>query len=227
MEKFFIYKMNPEPLDLILFRGSDVISRTVEEAEQIGIGLSDYSHVGVIISGEMLPNIKELKKDVLYVWESTVNKNRYGVQIRELNTVTEKYVGDIYLAKLITNPWNFEVSLRSEIINKLIQFHEIFGRRTYEFSLFNLLATIIPKLRWLRNEYDKISDFFTSGVRIGMEECKKEWLFCSELVVLLYKNLGIYPPEIDERDIAPVDFTGIRYPELNIFKDFVPMRRTR
>jgi len=219
--------MEPEPLDLILFRGSDVISKTVEEAEQVGIGLSDYSHVGIVISGEMLPNIKELKRDVLYVWESTVNKNRYGVQIRELNIGIEKYVGDIYIAKLITNPWNFKPSIRSEIIDKLTKFHEIFGRRTYEFSLLNLLAVVIPKLRYLRNGYDKISDFFTTGVRVGMEECKKEWLFCSELVVLIYKNLGIYPPEIDERNVAPVDFTGIRYPELNIFRDFVPLRKLR
>ena len=35
-----------------------------------------------------------------------------------------------------------------------------------------------------------------------------KWLFCSELVAMIYKKLGLFPPNVEPKNVVPMDFIG-------------------
>jgi len=110
-----------EPLDLVLFSGNDLVSSTIRRLQNKKLDVGNFSHVGVIVSSDILPNIKELQVGEWYVWESTSSlrlpgfenevpdifgKHKLGVQIRNLKKVIDIYNGNIYIGKLKNNPLN-------------------------------------------------------------------------------------------------------------------------
>ena len=60
-----------KPLDMILFRGGEVVSSTIRILEKLQAGNGDWSHVGLVVDTTILPNIPNGKDDKLYIWEST------------------------------------------------------------------------------------------------------------------------------------------------------------
>jgi hypothetical protein len=78
----------------------------------------------------------------------------------------------------------YEYRIR-ELKNKINDVYEQFNHRRYDASPINLLSTIVPMCRCLRN-------------------CRRnESFFCSELVTIIYKKIGILPWYINEEDITP------------------------
>ena len=89
------------PLDIILFRGTDGVSDLIRVVEQDVRGCGDFSHAGIIVTRELLPNLTKLEAKKLYVMESTMSyplplvsdgppniltgKGYFGVQIRDLS----------------------------------------------------------------------------------------------------------------------------------------------
>ena len=97
------------PLDLIAFRGGDIISDLIATLESHEVGIGAFSHVGMVVTSEILPscmvNGKEfyLAPDRVYVFESTftydiphitdgvpdvtTGHGEFGVQLRDLEDV--------------------------------------------------------------------------------------------------------------------------------------------
>lgn len=107
------------PLDLVLFAGKDFVSSTIRKLQNKKLQIGDFSHVGVVVSSDILPHVKQLQPGEWYVWESTSSlrlpgfenevpdvfgNHKLGVQIRNLKKVLDIYNGDIYIAKLKNNP---------------------------------------------------------------------------------------------------------------------------
>src|SRR4029434_11276944 len=61
-----------QPLDIILFRGTDWVSHAICFLEGKMFGHGDFSHAGVVVTREAL-DLPFLEPDKVYVWESTLS----------------------------------------------------------------------------------------------------------------------------------------------------------
>jgi hypothetical protein len=120
-----------KPFDLIAFRGGDVISDLITKMEENNVGLGAFSHVGMVVTADILPYyIVDNKRVVLspnhlYVFESTFSynipgitdgphdvitgKGKFGVQLRDLEEVIPRYITNqktkVAWCKLLNNPF--------------------------------------------------------------------------------------------------------------------------
>lgn len=201
-----------KPFDIIVFRGAEFVSDTISVVEKIFIGNGDWTHVGMVITPEIMP-FKHGIPGKLYIWESTMSgklgdgpndietgKGDFGVQIRDLGDVIDKYDNNkdtrIGWCKLLNNPIDKKENESEEAYNsriliikqKLEKFNKDHGNDLYDFRITSLLKTIIAKLPNLWNS--------------------KHMYFCSELVTKIYELLDIIDPNIDPATIAPVELIG-------------------
>ena len=228
-------KENFAPLDLILFQGSEPVSKLIGFLELETLGNGDFSHVGLLVNSEILPTIPQLQPGRWYVWESTFSategfmkkfsdgvanittgEGKFGVQIRDFIDVCTSYQkdGKVAWAKLINNPWE-NTKDRKALINKVTSIHELYGNRTYNANFLALLASIFPCLRKIRDNFEELlvdGHSILTSMKLVKDDPSNPgvigWLFCSQLVALIYQRLGLIPPEIDPDNVVPVDFLG-------------------
>jgi len=220
-----------KPLDLLLFRGKGKPSEFIQWIQETTLGNGIFSHCGMVVNKELMPWLKFLQPDTLYVWESTLsipigdfvdgvpdvetNKGRFGVQIRPLYQVIKAYTDveeEAYVAwsPLLDSPWVEENKKRvQKIIRKL---HREIGSKTYELNFLELLASVFPCLRKLRDKTEWIEDTTQEILRTwNLADNNKDvdmFYFCSELVAKIYQSLGILDTSINPSDVLPMDFIG-------------------
>lgn len=201
-QKYSVLSNQIKPFDLIVFRGSDIVSDTISFVENQMLGCGEWTHVGMIVTTDIMP-IKNGVKDRLYILESTMsgslgdgvndiekNKGTFGVQIRDFEDVVNKYDKHpdtrIGWCKLIKNPYD-----NKDDLNRLKELCHIWYTRyigiTYDYNPCNLFSTVIPCL-CNSNSTNK--------------------MFCSELVTSFYQILGLLPKEIKCEHIAPQELLG-------------------
>lgn len=219
-----------KPLDLIMFAGNNLLSKTIRLVEKEKLGLGTISHVGIVVTKELLPHIKELEKDKFYIWESTnskiklsnhpkdiLGKSKFGVQIRDLKEVVEHYLkfqGKVFWGKLDQHPLKtkHKDSLivyhqrKLEIIEKFKEIEKNYGNSQFNLSFIDLAASVFPSLRPLRSFKNKMKKLFKR------KKVKKSYtpFFCSEFVAMVYKNINVLDENIDPANVVPVDFLGVK-----------------
>lgn len=175
-----------QPLDLIAFSGSDIVSEAIKIIQEFKLGNGTFSHVGIVVDSEILPDIQELIPGRLYVWESTMTyplpidgldnvtpdvfgNPRFGVQIRDLEEVVSTYTSDgtsrVAVCPLIDNPWfkkESDIPLqyqlrRQKIINVVRVVCQRVIDKTYDFNCFSLLGAMFPFFRTYRKYIDIVS----------------------------------------------------------------------
>ena len=203
-------------LDLIIFKGGDVVSGTIQKLQKKKLGKGNWSHVGIVIHPNYFP-VKNGTSDKLYIWESTMSgdlgdgvncietgKPFFGVQLRELKSVVAAYNENeetaVAFCPLINHPFdkkrNESVPLyerRMDILDR--KFDQIYAKYNlckYDANCLSLLGALYPWLRPLR-------DCCMFG---------KSWLFCSELVATVYRDLEIINPKLLPKNVVPMDFLG-------------------
>lgn len=199
--------------DPVFFRGSDFVSNTISTLEKFHdryARAGDFTHVGMIVTSEILQHDLVLPGK-FYVWESTMGgklggdvyniygKTVLGVQLRDFDELIISYdksnVTHIAVGNLINNPIDHRPI--EELKQQFTQYFNEIDGRMYNLNLFSLLSALCPPLRWARKKIEKI--------------CHTEsWLFCSELVAVIYVKLGIYPGTINPENVVPRD---IAFPE--------------
>lgn len=208
-----------QPLDLILFSGTDFVSNGIKFIEKIANGQGDFSHVGLLINSEIATDLLVLQPNKWYVWESTFSaidgplerfsdnvpniltgKGKFGVQIRDFEEIVEKYPGKIAWGRLLNNPYLHSPENTRKIIIELLNKYK---DSSYDYDCLDLLATVIPFLRKPRNFFNKYADEFF--VNWNISDPPGSWLFCSELAGLVYKELGLIG-DLDPSNITPQDF---------------------
>lgn len=263
-------KDNIRPLDIILFKGVDVISDTIRILEKYETENGDFSHIGMVITSELLPLIPQLKHNILYVLESTSSygipviigdtppdvvsgHGRFGVQIRELQKVIDTYItkdnnAKVAWGKLIDNPWEKMTLMKDGhekeiqkimLVNSMNVMYQKYGRKIYELNIFDMFGALFPCFRKNRdiidefliedetiyntfiNEiypaHDYIHYFFKSDVKTPtvnkrvskdkeLVDFRQTFVFCSELVTIVYQDLNILSKDIDPSDVVPIDF---------------------
>jgi len=86
-----------QPLDALFFRGSDLVSRSIEYVQDLSVGEGAWTHVGLVVNHTVLPELCT-EPQTLYVLEATVHfvgdKDKWssGVQVRKLREVIQRYV---------------------------------------------------------------------------------------------------------------------------------------
>jgi hypothetical protein len=215
------YKYFIKPLDLVMFKGGDFLSdfiRFLEKSRNKNISKKEYdlecdafSHVGIVVNDEIL-NDPRLKPGKLYIWESTMSgklsdgvynidgKSYLGVQLRDLDKVVKAYdldqdtdiafcsVKDSVLSQYKNE---YEALLKQRFTTLFIKYNGV----RYDANLYSLSSSIFPCLRKTRDEIEDICN-------------SEEWLFCSELVAIVYKELYLIPKNVDPKNVVPMDFVG-------------------
>jgi hypothetical protein len=198
-------KLDLKPLDLLVFRGTGIIADFIGAAQEYKLGNGDISHVGLVVTSEILPYyIKKNKKYYLnknkrYVFESIGS----GVVLRDLEKVIRKYIknDDSHVGWCVMK---FEYNITHEKFKPI--FEKYYGRK-YDLSFLNLAGALYPILRGMRNIKNKITNFIYHTLLKNKENVSK-WQFCSELVANVLKDLKIMNDNIIPSNVMPVDFLG-------------------
>jgi hypothetical protein len=188
-----------KPFDLILFKGTECVSKCIQF-----ISKSNWSHAGIVVNTDILP-IKNGIPGKLYIWESTAGGCGFGpvdvetgeafigTQIRDLEAVVKVYLespgaevgwvslkNNIYMNERLKKPY-------SDIMDNL---YRDLRREVYQFNLLYALGAVFNCFRYFR--------VFTA--------CCKHNVFCSQLVAKVYVALNIFPAYVDPCDITPGEF---------------------
>lgn len=166
-----------DPFDLLVFHGSDLISKTVEYGEELGCGSNVISHVGLYMTSEMFPQQREvLQGSPELILESTANvqidiinytqgipdlltgKNKIGVQLRNVIEVINNYLdvdnnNFVALGKLQHNYYR-DPSRQAHINDYAQEFLNTYQNRYYEINPLNLAAAAFSWLRPWRNWFN-------------------------------------------------------------------------
>ncbi len=213
---------NLVPLDLILIQGTAAFSKLIEKGSKIIRGSGQFTHCGLVINKKICPNIKSkyaIKEEELLFMEVTVSIINevpnietggvsLGAQVRILSDVLEELLeqgAGIAVAHLKENPYtqaaarndNFKIEQICHIISMNYEKYVTGNNSIYDLNLFSLLGTIFPSVRGLRDKIDDITSFIQD---------KYPWLFCSELICIIYRDLGLLDKNIDVQAYLPVDF---------------------
>lgn len=201
------------PLDLILFGSRDPISKTIQLMESIWYKDHRFSHVGIIVTSDVLPSLTFLIPGRLYILESNFTYGyspdvesgygKIGVQIRDLAHVLKDYTKEdrIVWLSLKDNPWN---KYRSMCIQVMENIWKKYRNKGLDLNPIDLLSSVSPFFAMYRD--DDIDDE----------------VFCSEFVTLIYQCLGVLPKGIDPRDISPMDFLFLS--AKNPYKGYLPIQ---
>jgi UDP:flavonoid glycosyltransferase YjiC (YdhE family) len=218
-----------QPLDLLLFRGVDPVSRAIQFMQRRKIGRGDYSHAGLAITRDVL-DLPCLEPDKTYVWESVLSASegfwashtdkvpavdaegvRFGVQLRDLELVVPGYMSDG--GRVSWCSFRGQRPPIDEIRDTLKRLHEQYGHASYTKNLLNVFATVFPELRSARDRMNRLQDRATDLANRLLRRAGKasyvldaeHHVFCSEWVARVYAALGIFEVR-DPRLAAPVHF---------------------
>lgn len=224
-ELYTTIKPKLRSFDLFIFKGTDLVSSTIRLLQRHGNKVPSqgaFSHVGLCLKYDMLkyiyPDDTRINKDCIYVWESSISgelgnkvynidgKTFLGVQLRNFDELVNAYDDSeksaIAVGTLIDNPID-KAKSEQEIGEKFRDIYRKYDGRFYDANFCSLFSTIFPCIRPCRVP----SEFIMNS---------QNWMFCSELVASVYKDLGVYPDFVDPKTVTPLD---ICYPETDIDKD--------
>lgn len=219
-----------KPLDIIAFRGDDFISdlisfcqirklkilkkiKNIEKNNKKNIEKNKvdttFSHVGIVISSEIVDD-PLLEHGKLYIFESTMsgrlgsniysvhnpNKSFLGTQVRPLEELLFAYDKDntSYIAwcPLKNPPENMYTDTFKQNFTNI---YTNLNNRMYNVNPISLFGTLFSCLRKPRDTFE---DFTNTN----------KWMFCSELVTEIYKNINVLPNTIISNNVVPMDLLG-------------------
>ncbi len=188
--------------DLVLFKGGDDVSGFIRGLERYQLGNGDFSHVGIILTSKSL-RFRNLEDNKLYIFESTMSghlsdgvpnytgHSYLGSQLRDFAEVLKAYDAPPHTAvavrRIKDNP--LDVMDINEVRERCSFIFGEWDHRPYQVVLWELFCAMFPSLRRFR-------------IRVA----EKQFVFCSELAAIIYKEFGIMPPNTVPSDVVPVDF---------------------
>jgi hypothetical protein len=207
------------PLDLILIQGVMPFSKLILNGSELIRGNGQFSHCGLVINKEVCPAIHAEDTAKLLLMEVTVSvmektkdietgKFSLGSQIRDLEKVLEELLAEgagVAVCHLKQNPYtiaknkqdDFKITCIQMIMDEAYEAYFADNKSVYDLNIFSLLGIIFPSVRYLRDNIDELFAFVRK---------EHPWLFCSELICIIYKDLGMLEKDIDTQAYLPVDF---------------------
>jgi hypothetical protein len=208
-----------QSFDLFLFRGGDFVSDAIAGVEQAYVGVSDFTHVGIAIRARDLDPSSDLWRpgdDTLYIFESTASgkmadgvpavdgRGHLGAQLRDMARVTKHYDAG-HKTRIAWMPLQdaFRDAIPLHAVDGIV---ERYMYREYNASCVGLAAAASPMIRHVRDcwLFRKIRSALCMYCCCGARP--NTWLFCSEMVAQIYKDVGVFPDAVVPADVMPVDF---------------------
>ena len=210
-------------LDIVFFRGSDFVSKIIVNVQKDYVADGSFSHVGIVVTKELLPWNNNMYNNKLYVWESTSSftfkglldnipaidgKPHFGVQIRDLEEVVKSYTKDgtskVSIGKLKNNPWLDEKN-RPNVIKDFTYLYEKYGDAVYNYNCCDLFSSILPKLKCYR-DWRVIKHKLVFDDKPIYGDDNKEYVYCSQLITIILKRIGIINTQnIQSIDLCPTE----------------------
>jgi hypothetical protein len=225
-EPYEQYKSNIKPLDLVFFKGGDAVSNFIRYMTKKDYDKSDnksenkihnikpdaFSHIGMIVTSDILDEVTvglnlKLEKGKLYVFESTMSgtltdgvknlegESFFGVQIRDFDQVMSSYDKDKNTAIAIGH---LNQSIDYDTIKPI--FTSLFNKYNgtmYDANFYSLFSTL-NMCSCIRSRRDEAEYLLRST----------QWLFCSELIATIYRELQLIPESVNPKNVVPMDFLG-------------------
>lgn len=196
-----------QPLDLILFQGADFVSQTLLRKELKTP--NNFSHVGLVVTSDILPDVKALIPGRLYVWESTIANSLPGLQIRDLEEVITAYTATpgvkVAWGHLQKNPWRLTAS-KQALIETMKGHYDKYTQKIRDAQPTTCC--------WCRPK-NLLSPLDIQGHTLLTSHKQTNWLHHPELSALIYHGFGILPVEKDPQDFTPVDFIAGKSPVID------------
>ena len=204
-----------QPLDVILFRGVDPVSKAICFMEAKRLGHGDFSHAGLAITRDAL-DLPFLEPGKVYVWESTLSAKegfwarftdripdvetkgiRFGVQLRDLELVIAGYSSSG--GKVAWCAYRGKRPPLEEVRRQLLDLHAEYGHAPYAVGQMKVLSVVFPALRPVRDRIGRRRDRIAHFRNVVLKRAEKQkpiadaehHMFCSEWVVTVYKRLGL------------------------------------
>ncbi len=226
-----LHEVSIQPLDVILFRGVDPVSKAICFMEAKKIGRGDFSHIGMAITRDAL-DLPFLEPGKVYVWESTLSAKegfwarftdkvpdvetqglRFGVQLRDLELVIPGY--EASGGKVAWCAFRGRRPPLEEVRAQLAALHAEYGHAPYSVGQMQVLSVVFPALRPLRDHISEHRDRIAHFKNVVLEHARTQrpvadtdhHMFCSEWVGTIYKRLGLGDMngiDFDPRLAAPV-----------------------
>ena len=216
------------PLDLIMFAGSGVVSRIIKITSDMHTGYDRFTHVGIVVSRELLPFVTEMEPNKLYVLESIMSsswlpetdgvpniedKYTFGVQIRELEPVIRAYISangkeSVTWGKVANSPWRQGNKSRAKRAVK--DAYKLYGDAPYDITGTAYAITPYWMHRYMRacscmrSELHNVLDDADVPPRLT-SLLDPNAQFCSELAANIYQRLGLIDTSLDARKFTPVE----------------------
>lgn len=212
-----------QPLDVILFRGMDPVSKAICFMEGKTFGRGDFSHAGMAITRDAL-DLPFLEPDRVYVWESTLSAPegfwanftdkipdvetkglRFGVQLRDLELVVEGYSSNG--GKVAWCAYRGPRPPLDDLRRQLIDLHAEYGDAAYAVGHLKVLSVVFPSLRTVRDQIGRAHDRLAHFRNVVLKRAEQQkpvkdadhHVFCSEWVATVYKRLKL-------DDLTGIDF---------------------
>lgn len=208
-------------LDPIFFENKNKKGQSInlDLSKQQSFGNDEFSHIGFIISAEYLPELDELEKNELYVWEFKLletnnleksnDRLKYACRIRSIDDIIAD--GDsIAWSPLRLNPLydykekEYAKIVKAKVLKMLKKLHTTRVRKW-----FLCCRRVISAFR-------KITERSTAGkawlmiseIVKGIKDSfsDSEWVFGSEIPLMFYQELQLLPEDLDVINFDIMDF---------------------
>lgn len=205
--KYGIIRDTLQSLDVVFFSGDETFFNLIKYLETKENNINKYlswdiprdvfSHMGIIVRDDILSH-PYMEPGTPYIFESTMlgessynvcnidGKVFLGVQLRSLDEVIADYD---------TNPSNRIAIARLGI--------DIDMR--YISDIFPVLYEKYNGISYNPSQVSLLSNLFTWSRPTPK---KNDSLFCSEFIAMLFKEMKLFPEEVDPENIVPMDFLG-------------------
>lgn len=134
----------------------------------------------------------------------------FGVQIRNLQDAVNDYKasGTVAWAKLIQNPFFTDTQT---VISEFKNIFNQYGRSFYDLNFLDIIGAAFQCVRPVRNIFDSAileGETVISNLSHAKFGGVHNWVFCSDLIAIIYRTLGIYSLNINPENYIPMNFLG-------------------
>lgn len=222
-------------LDTLLFKGSDIVSKTIIKIEGALDGTeAQFSHAAMAIEGKhLLPCVRDsergwLREDGLYIFESTMSgtlaedgvkdvegRSHLCVQLRDMDKVVRAYDLGNPETRIAWCP--VKDSLRPPdgpaFRAEMRAAYDRYLGLSYDASVLDLGGAAIPVVRAVRDCWvvKAVRDLCSRSTRnvdgdnLPKDNKPSHWQFCSELCTNIYRDLGLVPMSCNPENVMPQD----------------------
>ncbi|KAJ3288523.1 hypothetical protein HDU79_004797 [Rhizoclosmatium sp. JEL0117] len=226
-----------KPLDAVLFAGSDPVANLIKRIElhEVVPRLHSpfhelWTHAGILVDKTVLP-LDCMEDGKMYIFESVFSGqvagyvyskvlpvdhvvpphgNHLGPQIRDLYAVVDEGDSDVGICPLTDKERQFMEQKLRENPNLILDIYNKY--KDFGYPMTNILSVVASASEGL---YNDLKAFNTAASQYfpHAKEPKKNTVFCSELVSIVYKEIG-HPSFVN---VSPDTFTPL---EVQVVPEF-------